>query len=94
MSQETTQWLNTNVLVGFTDRRGNAWHYRADHQTPWDYTAEDGELVIGVGNHYPGAIPLADVKGRLFNWEPVTAPVYAMVGKASISPNRREKSGR
>ena len=78
MSQETSEWLNSNVLVGFTDRRGKAWHYRADHQTPWDYTSEDGELVIGVGNHYPGAIPLVDVKGRLFNWEPITGPVYAL----------------
>lgn len=78
MSRETSGWLNSNVLVGFTNRRGEAWHYRADLQTPWDYTDESGELHIGVGNHYPEAIPLADVKGRLFNWEPVTGPVYAL----------------
>ena len=29
MSRETLEWLNTNVLVGFTAKRGNAWHYRA-----------------------------------------------------------------
>lgn len=28
MSQETQEWLSNNVLVGFTDKRGNAWHYR------------------------------------------------------------------
>ncbi len=28
MSQETQEWLDQNVLVGFTEKRGNAWHYR------------------------------------------------------------------
>ncbi|MEU3052202.1 DUF932 domain-containing protein [Streptomyces griseus] len=28
MSQETRQWLSENTLIGFTDKRGNAWHYR------------------------------------------------------------------
>jgi phage/plasmid-like protein (TIGR03299 family) len=28
MSRETSEWLNTNVLVGFTEQRGHAWHYR------------------------------------------------------------------
>lgn len=28
MSEETSAWLNENVLVGFTEKRGNAWHYR------------------------------------------------------------------
>jgi phage/plasmid-like protein (TIGR03299 family) len=28
MSRETQEWLSTNVLVGFTGKRGNAWHYR------------------------------------------------------------------
>jgi len=29
MSRETLEWLNSNVLVGFTEKRGHAWHYRA-----------------------------------------------------------------
>lgn len=29
MSKETLEWLNTNTLIGFTDERGKAWHYRA-----------------------------------------------------------------
>ena len=29
MSKETSNWLNNNVLVGMTDKRGNAWHYKA-----------------------------------------------------------------
>lgn len=55
MSRETLEWLNRNVLRGFTDKRGKAWHYSAS-----DQGAES--------NHYPGAIPVADVQRRLFNW--------------------------
>jgi phage/plasmid-like protein (TIGR03299 family) len=57
MSQETSVWLNTMTLIGFTDKRGTAWHYRE---------SEQGERP----NHYPGAIPEADVIERLFDWEP------------------------
>lgn len=28
MSKETHEWLSNNVLVGFTEKRGKAWHYR------------------------------------------------------------------
>jgi phage/plasmid-like protein (TIGR03299 family) len=78
MSQETSEWLNSNVLIGCTDRRGNAWHYRGDLQTPWSFVTEDGDVEIGVGNHYDAGIPLPHVIGRLFNWEAVTGPVYAL----------------
>lgn len=27
MSAETIQWLNENSLIGFTEKRGNAWHH-------------------------------------------------------------------
>lgn len=30
MSSETTNWLNENTLIGFTDKRGHAWHWRRD----------------------------------------------------------------
>ena len=59
MSKETLSWLNTNTLIGFTDKRGTAWHWRAEHQ---------GELT----NHYPGAIPIQDVQDRLFCWTAVS----------------------
>nr|WP_086864937.1 DUF932 domain-containing protein [Amycolatopsis lexingtonensis] len=55
MSKETSTWLNTNVLIGFTDKRGHAWHYRAEDQGT-------------EPNHYPGPIPITDVKRRLFSW--------------------------
>lgn len=28
MSQETLEWLEENTLIGFTSKRGNAWHHR------------------------------------------------------------------
>jgi phage/plasmid-like protein (TIGR03299 family) len=55
MSQEKLEHLNTNVLIGNTDQRGTAWHYRA-------------ELQGDEPNHYPGAIPIEDVRRRLFAW--------------------------
>ncbi len=55
MSRESLQWLNTNTLIGFTDKRGHAWHWRAQEQH-------------GQSNHYLGPIPIADVQDRLFAW--------------------------
>jgi len=55
MSRETMEWLNRNVLRGFTDKRGNAWHYSA-------------ALQGNESNHYPGAIPADDLYRRLFGW--------------------------
>lgn len=63
MSKETAQWLNNNVLIGFTEKRGTAWHYRASEQG-----AEP--------NHYPLAIPVADVQRRLFHWHAVEARTF------------------
>jgi phage/plasmid-like protein (TIGR03299 family) len=64
MSQETSTWLNTRTLIGFTDQRGHAWHYRA---------ADQGDEP----NHYRGAVPVEDVARRLFGWDAVTAGVFA-----------------
>lgn len=68
MSKETLEWLNTNTLIGFTAKRAgkndeNAWHYRED-------------LQGDESNHYEGAIPVEDVERRLFNWQPVSLPLY------------------
>lgn len=63
MSQETAEWLNTLVLVGFTDKRGNAWHH-------------DAALQNGEPNHYAGAIPVGDVLRRLFNFEVFSEKLY------------------
>ncbi|WP_419995046.1 DUF932 domain-containing protein [Streptomyces boninensis] len=63
MSKETLEWLNANTLIGFTEQRGTAWHYRASLQGP-------------TPNHYPGAIPIEDVRRRLFGWQATPSPVY------------------
>jgi phage/plasmid-like protein (TIGR03299 family) len=55
MSRESMEWLNNFTLIGNTEKRGNAWHYRQQLQ--------------GVeSNHYTGPIPVADVLRRLFDW--------------------------
>ncbi len=43
MSDETMDWLNSNTLIGFTEKRGNAWHYRqgADNHYPDAIPVED-----------------------------------------------------
>lgn len=28
MSRETLEWLSQNTLIGFTDKRGHAWHHQ------------------------------------------------------------------
>lgn len=66
MSRETHEWLSQFTLIGFTGKRGNAWHYRA-----------------GDNNHYTGAVPIEDVRSRLFDWVPVSVPMqYTYDGKA------------
>lgn len=56
MTRETAEWLNTNTLIGFTEKRGKAWHYREELQ---------GEQ----SNHYVGPVPVEDVQKRLFNFK-------------------------
>lgn len=62
MSEETATWLNTMTLIGFTEQRGHAWHYRAADQ-------------VDEPNHYPGPVPVADVRRRLFGWKVVEGDV-------------------
>lgn len=57
MSQETTEWLRWNVLVGFVLKRGRAW---------WSRKVDENG---GPANHWPGAIPLDVVIDRIFDWE-------------------------
>lgn len=66
MSEETMEWLNTMTLIGFTDKRGDAWHKQ--------------EALQGLEpNHYPGAIPLDDVYRRLFGFELLRSAVAVKV---------------
>lgn len=77
MSQETSEWLNTMILVGFTEKRGFAWHYRT-------------ELQGTESNHYPGAIPEEDVVRRLFGFQVEGRPVYILTDKGYVEiPDRQ-----
>lgn len=83
MSRESGKWLNTNTLIGFTadeHGRGNAWHYRK-------------ELQGKESNHYPHAVPLADVKRRLFHWEPLALPMEVTIpetiSESGVTPEMR-----
>ena len=55
VSRENIDWLNNNILVGFTEKARHPWWYRESRQ-PEESTV------------YPGAIPSDDVKRRIFNW--------------------------
>jgi len=77
MSRETLDYLNKNMLIGFTEKRGNAWHYRADLQSE-------------EPNHYDGAIPLEDVRRRLFSWKAVEETMYVKSPNGYVEvPNRK-----
>ncbi len=66
MSRETMQTLNNDTLIGFTEKRGHAWHYRA-------------ELQGDEPNHYPGAVPVGDVQRRLFHWDATSRPLFVQL---------------
>ena len=36
MSAETIEYLNANTLIGFTEKRGTAWHYRGTHDNHFE----------------------------------------------------------
>lgn len=65
-SKQDVGELNRQTLIGQVEQRGSAWHRRDDLQG-----AED--------NHYPGFIPVEDVRRRLFDWSPMKVPVAFLV---------------
>lgn len=65
MSEESARWLNTMTLIGFKEKRGTAWHYRAAYQ---------GDEP----NHYDGPIPVEDVLRRLFNFTVDPEPIFRL----------------
>src|SRR3954466_6274520 len=80
MSNETLQHLNTNTLIGNTDARGHAWHYRAEEQ---------GDET----DHYPGPIPVVDVERRLFSWEAVSRRVAVEVPASAVEMTHLSADG-
>jgi phage/plasmid-like protein (TIGR03299 family) len=71
MSKETLSHLNTQTLIGYTEKRGTAWHYRAEEQGT-------------ESNHYPGPIPVEDVRRRLFDWQAVEGTVESTYWNAAL----------
>lgn len=78
MSAETSEWLNQNTLIGFTEKRGQAWHYRASDQGT-------------KPNHYGGAIPIEDVRRRLFDWRAESHELFVQAEEHGLVqvPNRQ-----
>lgn len=81
MSKEAIETLNTNTLIGHTDHRGTAWHYRAD-------------LQGSEPNHYPGAISPADVRRRLFDWSAEPRAVGVELPATVESMTHLDETGR
>jgi len=79
MTKETLQHLNENVLIGFSEKRGKAWHFRQN-------------LQGHEPNHYVGAIPIDDVRRRIFNWQVVeSSSVAAVFADGSTQPVPNQK---
>lgn len=79
MSQETMEWLNTNVLIGYADNR-DQWAAAGG----WVRANEEGLIVPwhakeGYENAYPGPIPVDAVLSKLFSWEAESHPIYIKV---------------
>lgn len=79
MSRETLEWLNENTLIGFSDKRGHAWHYRRgadNHYTGpvpvedvrkrlFDWTVQEHPVVLGQTVTENGFVfPDATIPGR------------------------------
>lgn len=63
MSQETLKWLNENTLIGFTDKRGNAWHYREGADNHYAGAIPVEEVERRLFSWHPVKVP------TFFQWE-------------------------
>lgn len=84
MSEYSMEYLNGatsegGTLIGYTDKRGPAWHY--------DETLQGEE-----SNHYPFDVPMGDVERRLFDWEAVEVPL-SYIDPDSDSDDYRSVNG-
>lgn len=57
MSRETREWLSTNVLVGFTEKRGNAWHYREGDDNHFEGPVPLDVVEKRLFDWHPVAVP-------------------------------------
>jgi phage/plasmid-like protein (TIGR03299 family) len=70
MSRESIEWLNANTRIGFTDKRGKAWHYREGSTNHFTGAVPITELT---GD------------GGLFNWEPIAMDRGCQCGCGEVS---------
>lgn len=58
MSSETTTWLNENTLIGFTDQRGHAWHWRRDSDNHYPGQVPVADVERRLFNWEAVALPM------------------------------------
>lgn len=67
MSRETREWLSQYTLIGFTEKRGNAWHYRAGDNNHYSGPVPIEDVRSRLFNWEPVSVPLRyDYDGRTF----------------------------
>lgn len=66
MSKETREWLSQNVLVGFTEKRGNAWHYREGDSNHYEGAIPLTDVETRLFNWFPVIVPMAGDFGEEF----------------------------
>lgn len=97
MSKETHEWLSNNVLIGFTEKRGNAWHYREGDQNHYTGPVPVADIERRLFHWEPETVPLyvpvgtagtefLEVPGRVAVRRPDTGHVLG-VFKDSVNPH-------
>lgn len=101
MSKETHEWLSNNVLIGFTEKRGNAWHYREGDQNHYEgpvpvqdvlkrlfyWAPEERPLYLPVAAEGPDdGVTYMEIPGRKAIVHPETDHVFG-VFKDSYTPH-------
>src|SRR5688572_23423298 len=91
MSKETLQWLNENTLIGFTEKRGKAWHYRQgnDNHYVGGIPVEDARSRLFDWHAMEQPIHVGSTGGQFSVPRADTVPGY----KAWIHPKTGETLG-
>lgn len=80
MSRETTTWLNQNTLIGFTDQRGHAWHWRrdSDNHYPGPVPVADVERRLFHWDAVSLPMYVPSPAGALTAMDPATGDLIAL----------------